>query len=86
MIMLLLTHIIIALSSLAWTTYLFFRPSKSGLRLAYGLVAATLASGIYLVIITRSPLTQSCLSGLLYIGASSAGIVSARYKLLHTQQ
>ncbi len=79
--MTLVLHILIALSSLAYTTYLFFTPSRAKLRLSYGLVAATLASGTYLVVSTHTAILQSCLTGLLYLGLDSLGILSARRKL-----
>lgn len=75
--MLILTHVILALSSLAWTTYLYLRPSRRKFYAAYALVAGTLASGTYLVISTHSPLLSSCVTGLLYLGAVSAGLYAA---------
>lgn len=80
-LMLLVTHILIALSSLIYSGYSYFAPTKNKLRISYGLVAATLTSGTYLVISTHSPLTQACLSGLVYLGVVSAGLVSAHLKL-----
>jgi len=79
--MLLITHILIALGSLGFTTYLYFSPSKSKFRLAYGLVGGTLASGTILVIITHSPLLSSCLTGLIYLSAVSFGLALAYNKL-----
>jgi hypothetical protein len=79
--MIVLLHVAIALSSLAWTTRLYFRPSKNGFRAAYGLIAATLASGTYLVISTHSPLLSACTTGLIYLTAVAATIVLARSKL-----
>lgn len=78
--MLVLAHVIIAFSSMAFTTYLYFRPSRRKFYSAYGLIAATLASGTYLVISTHSPLLPSCASGLVYLGIVTAGVLSARYK------
>ncbi len=66
--MIVLLHVVIALSSIVWTSRLYFRPSKNGFHVAYGLIAATLASGTYLAISTGSPLLSSCLSGLIYLG------------------
>ncbi|MES2971778.1 MAG: hypothetical protein V4702_05650 [Patescibacteria group bacterium] len=79
--MLVLVHVIIALSSVAYTTYLFLRPSKSKLQISYGLVVATLASGTYLVFVTRNNILQACITGLIYVGAVSVGIVLAQRKL-----
>lgn len=75
--MIVLMHVMIALSSIAWTTRLYFRPSKNGFRAAYGLIAATLASGTYLVISMHSPLLSSCTTGLIYLGVVAAGMFAA---------
>ncbi|MEK7152663.1 MAG: hypothetical protein AAB834_01840 [Patescibacteria group bacterium] len=79
--MALLLHILIALSSVGYATYVFFSPSKSKLRVSYGLVALTLGSGTYLVWSTKAPILQSCMSGLMYISAVSLIIAATYYKL-----
>jgi hypothetical protein len=79
--MFILAHVIIALSSMALTTYLYFKPSKRKFHAAYGLVAATLASGTYLVVSTHSPLLSSCMTGLIYLGAVSGGMIAARRRV-----
>ena len=66
--MIVLLHVFIALSSIAYTTYLYFRPSHRGFFASYGLITATLASGTYLVVSTHAPLFSACTSGLTYIG------------------
>lgn len=81
--MVLLSHIVIALASVAWTTYLYFRPTKKGLHISYGLVAATLGSGTWLVVSAHSPLLSSCLSGLLYLAVVATGMVLSARKLAH---
>ncbi|HVS78890.1 MAG TPA: hypothetical protein VHD84_01210 [Candidatus Saccharimonadales bacterium] len=83
--MLLVVHILIALGSIAFSGYTFLDPSETKLRSSYGLVAATLASGTYLVISTHAPLTQACLTGLLYLGIVSAGLLSAHLKLARSR-
>ncbi|HVV26010.1 MAG TPA: hypothetical protein VHC21_03185 [Candidatus Saccharimonadales bacterium] len=77
--MVVLIHVVIALSSVAWTTYLNFSPSPSRRKFytAYGLIAATLASGTYLVISTHSPLLSSCVTGLVYLGIVLSGVLVA---------
>jgi hypothetical protein len=81
--MLVLLHVIIALSSIGFSTYLFFFPSHVKLRISYGLIIATLASGTYLVWSTHAPLIQACTTGLIYLGIVSVGVASAHYKLSH---
>jgi len=83
--MVLILHIVIALSSVAYTTYLFFAPSKSKLRVSYSLVAATLVTGTFLVVANPSKMVSSCISGLIYIGAISLGLVAVQMKLASSQ-
>ena len=78
--MIILLHVLIALSSVAFTTYLYLRPSKGKFYVSYGLIAATLGSGTYLVVSSGSPLLSSCMTGLLYLGVVLTGIVAAREK------
>jgi hypothetical protein len=83
--MLVLTHVLIALTSVAFTTYLFVRPSQRKFYVNYGLIAATMASGTWLIIASHAPMLSSCLSGLTYIGAVTFGTILAHYKLVHEQ-
>lgn len=79
--MLLLAHVLIALSSLVFTSYLFFAPAKRNFYISYGLVGLTLFSGTILVLSTHSPILASCVTGLVYIGVVLIGIVGARHRL-----
>jgi uncharacterized lipoprotein YbaY len=79
--MILLLHIIIALTSVAFTTYLMFAPSRTKLRASYALVAATLASGTLLVVQHPAHLLQSCLSGFTYTLLMTALVAVVRYRL-----
>ncbi len=83
--MLLISHILIACSSVLYTAYVFFRPSKSKLQITYALVAATLISGTYLVVIKPTHITQTCVTGLAYLAVMSLGIVLARNKLANSK-
>jgi hypothetical protein len=83
--MIVLLHVLIALASLGYTTYVFFHPSKAGLGASYALVAATLASGAYLIWSNPAHMAQSCTTGLLYLGLVGVGIVSARARLVSTK-
>jgi hypothetical protein len=83
--MLILIHVIIALSSIGFTTYLAISPSQAKLRLSYVLVALTLVTGTYLVVSTGSNLLKSCLTGLVYLAVVTAGIVAARHRLAPTE-
>lgn len=79
--MTLILHILIALTSLIYSGYVFFSPSKNKIRVSYGLVAATLISGTYLVVSTHSPILSSCVSGLVYLAIVLSGILAAHRKL-----
>ena len=79
--MLLLLHVVIALTSLAYTGYLVFSPSKRGVHISYGLVAATLGSGTVLIATTKGHMLEACMMGLFYLGLVTFGIVSVQRKL-----
>lgn len=62
----LLTHILVALISLGFTTFVYFKPSQVRLNYSYILFALTLLTGIALVVLEPLVLTQACTSGLVY--------------------
>lgn len=78
----LILHIAIALFSVGFSTYLYFSPSRVKLRVSYGLVAATVASGTYLVVVSQAAMLRTCMTGLLYVGVMTVVIAAARNKLL----
>ena len=79
--MLLGIHIFVALSSLVLTTVAYIRLSRKSLNASYALVGATLITGTALVITGSSSLVHSCLTGLLYLGIVSFGLVLVRRQL-----
>lgn len=64
--MIVILHIFIAMSSVAYATYLLVRPSKRLFTAHYALITATLTSGTYIVLSTGAPMLSSCISGLAY--------------------
>ena len=78
--MMLLTHIVIALASVAFSTYLFARPTHANFRVSYGLVGLTIASGTYLVVLQPAHLVHACTSGLVYIALVLVAIAAAHKK------
>lgn len=84
--MILLTHITIALASLAWATYVYFAPTAPKLRASYVLAALTLGTGTYLIFSTGSHILQACLSGLTYFAVVMALSVSTQAKLSATDK
>jgi hypothetical protein len=79
--MILLTHIIIAISSVIYTSLLLLRPTQAKLSASYILVGATLASGIYLTAVNPASMLRTCTTGLVYVVIVTAGIALARRKL-----
>lgn len=79
--MTLILHLAIAFSSIIFTTYILFRPSRAGLRVSWGLIAATLLSGTYLVVSTHSGMLSACVSGLLYATLAATGTITAAKRL-----
>ena len=79
--MLVLLHVVIALSSLIYSGYVFLSPSKYKIYGVYGFIAATLFSGGLLAFVSHAPLLSVCVSGLLYLGVTSVGIIVSYRKL-----
>ncbi len=78
--MILLLHISVALISIAYTTYLWFSPSKAKFKVSYILVGLTLISGTFLVASQPAHMIQACTSGLIYTTLVSAVIAASRQK------
>lgn len=81
--MILVTHILVVLSSVGLATYLFFKPSVVGLRVAYGLVIATIASGTYLTIASKAHVMSACTTGLIYLAVMGVQLYAARRRQAH---
>jgi hypothetical protein len=81
MIMLLLTHIAIALGSLAIAGIGLVRPSETTLKRTYVAIVATLASGTLLTVASHSPILQSCMTGLAYLSVVTVATAVAKYRL-----
>ena len=82
MILLLLTHITIALGSLVIAGLGLVRPSETMLKRSYTAIAATLVSGTALTIASHSPILQSCMTGLTYLAIVTAATAFAKYRLV----
>lgn len=65
--MVLLLHVIIAISSIGVASFTYFKPSVKSLGMSYGFIVATVASGTALLILNPSTLLHACLSGLFYV-------------------
>lgn len=86
MLILLVTHIIIAITSLVVAASGLLWPSQARLNLSYSLIAATIASGTALVIISHSAILHSCLTGLLYTVAALSLTELLRRRLVKNEQ
>lgn len=84
--MLVIIHVLIAVSSIGYATYLLISPSKKKLNVTYGLIALTLSSGSYLVWASGAPMLQACMSGLIYLAVVSALVVYARHRLVSSDK
>jgi len=80
MLILLLTHIVIALGGLVIAAASLFTLSHKMITWSYALTAGTIATGTVLVFMTGNQL-KSCLSGLLYLSAVLAMTAVAKYRL-----
>ena len=79
--MALVLHIVIAMVSVLFTTYVYVSPSATKLKASYGLIALTIASGTYLIVTTPAHMIQACMTGMAYIGINAYCLVTARQKL-----
>ncbi len=82
----LLLHIIIAVTSVGLSTFLYFSPSKAKLQGSYTLMGLTIATGTYLVVASHAAMLRTCMMGLLYAGVVSALIAAAHRKLASQEQ
>lgn len=78
-----LIHVVIALSSVIFASVLFARPSQAKVKINYGLIAATVASGTYLIATLHVNMLSTCLSGLTYLSIVAVLSVLAQRKLAH---
>lgn len=77
----LISHIIIALSSVAYASYACLQPSRRKLSVSYGLIALTVATGTYLIVLYPSHMVQSCITGLVYVAAMTVMTAVSHYRL-----
>ena len=79
--MLVLVHVIIALSSIGYAGYTYIVPTKNRLRLSQIFIGLTVASGTYLVISTKASLVSACITGLIYLSIVATALVLAHRRL-----
>jgi len=79
--MILLLHIVIASLSVFYTVYAFFFPTQNKLKLSYLLLALTIISGGYLIVTMPAHMTQTCETGLAYVGVMLIGILAIKHRI-----
>lgn len=79
-------HIVIALASLIAATFMLFSPNKTGFLITYSLIGSTLASGMYLVLLSPAKMSHMCIVGLVYTVAVSATTAVARVRFAKIQE
>ena len=79
--MLLAIHITLAVISLSWTGYSWFKPSQDSLRTGWGLLALTVFTGFGLIVTGTGSLLHVCMSALIYTMVVLGGMSLARQKL-----
>lgn len=81
MSMILLLHIVIALSSLVVAAIAYVSPKRSLLHISYMLVAMTILTGTYIAISSPAHMVQACVSGLIYTAVVIGSIGAVRRKM-----
>lgn len=79
--MIVMLHVLIALTSIAVVTFTYIAPSTLKLCVAYVLEALTLTTGLYLVVSEPAQMLRSCTMGVLYLAVVTVGTVAVRRKL-----
>ncbi len=79
--MLILIHVILALSALALSAFNNFKPQADRLKASYGLAAGTLTSGILLIVFSHASIIRTCLTGIAFFGIVSVLNETARRRL-----
>jgi len=84
--MIVLIHVVIALSSIVMATYGVFRPSKKSLHINYGLIGLTFASGTIVALTYHVGLVKTCSDGLIYLAVVTSGVLVSSKKLAKEKQ
>lgn len=79
--MLLFIHILSALTSLLFSTFGLFSPSRTKLLTSYLFIASTTLTGVFLIIENNASLAHVCMSGLAYLAVVLAEVYVMRKRL-----
>ncbi len=81
MVMIILIHVIIALTSIIVASVGLFRPSIKKFAVSYGFILATVASGTVLLVVNPSNILHTCLSGLGYLTIVSLVTIASHVRM-----
>lgn len=84
--MLILTHIILALSAVGLSIFANVNPSNGKLKASYGLAAGTLTTGVLLIVIGGASIVRTCLTGIVFFGIVTILNETARRKLAFVKE
>lgn len=84
--MIVLFHVVIALASLLAVTFSLFRPSAKLIIINYISIAATIISGLVLVIIEPARMLHTCLAGLAYLALTITASVMVQVRITRTEK
>jgi hypothetical protein len=79
--MVVILHILIAISSLLAVTYSLIRPSAKLVTVNYISIAATVLSGFFLVIFEPARMLHTCVAGLMYLAVAVTLSIAAQARL-----
>jgi hypothetical protein len=79
--MLIALHILIAISSLIAATFAVIKPSERTLKTGALLTALTAISGTVLIAKNHAHMLSACVTGLTYLGFTTAALLTSRYRL-----
>ncbi len=83
--LLVIIHVLIAISSIAYTGYTFLFPTKTKFKISYAFVAATLTTGTYLVMMKPAHMVSACMTGIVYLAFVTVGLVAAHQRLVASE-
>lgn len=79
--MLILLHVLIAITNLLVSFSLWFKPSAARIQASLYLLGGTLISGSYLIWSTHSSILSGCVSGLVFVSATAVSVLVGHRKL-----
>jgi hypothetical protein len=83
--MILLLHILIAVSTIVLSVVSFFRPSNKKIISTYIMTGLTVLTGGSLIVILHASILHTCITGLAELTVVSLATVLARRKLIATE-